>query len=223
MRALPPRHSGGCSRPERHPYGAAVPLLGLDCDNGGEFINAQLFRWCEQEAITFTRSRPFRKNDNCFVEQKNWPVVRQQVGYPRCDAPDELDALRELYRQLRLYVNFFQPQMKLLSKTRKGAKVSKSFDVARTPYQRVLASPHVSEEYKEKCNAPVCDLQIEGTLRATYLELNPVQLKRAIIRCQDSLIELAQSKTKERKEVTAPLDHPFRDTFSPRVRYGRTS
>jgi hypothetical protein len=112
------RPSGGCSRPcwtsaECLPF----PLLGLDCDNGGEFINVELFRYCEQEGITFTRSRPYRKNDNCFVEQKNWPVVCQQVGYHRYDTSAELDALRDLYRYLRLYVNFFQPQMKLVSKS----------------------------------------------------------------------------------------------------------
>lgn len=109
------------------------PLLGLDCDNGGEFINVELFGWCEAEGITFTRTRPYRKNDNCFVEQKNWPVVRQQVGYLRYDTPDELAALGGLYAHLRLYVNFFQPQMRLVAKTRCGAKVSKTFDVARTP------------------------------------------------------------------------------------------
>ena len=86
------------------------PLLGLDSDNGSEFINHQLHRYCEAERITFTRSRPYRKNDNCFVEQKNWPVVRQQVGYARYDTPAEVHALTELYRHLRLYVNFFQPR-----------------------------------------------------------------------------------------------------------------
>jgi hypothetical protein len=88
------------------------PLLGLDSDNGSEFINNQLYRWCMDQEITFTRSRPQRKNDNCFVEQKNFPVVRQQVGYLRYDTPAELDVLTELYTHLRLYVNFFQPQMR---------------------------------------------------------------------------------------------------------------
>jgi hypothetical protein len=127
------------------------PLLGLDCDNGGEFINIELLRYCEAEGITFTRSRPFRKNDNCFVEQKNWPVVRQQVGYLRYETEAELKALRALYKHLRLYVNFFQPQMKLLSKERNGSKVKKTFDLAKTPY--------VNEEAKR-------------TLKKTYLRLN---------------------------------------------------
>jgi hypothetical protein len=125
------------------------PLLGLDSDNGSEFINNQLFRYCLDRGITFTRSRPYRKNDNCYVEQKNWPVVRQQVGYARYDTPEALEVLRELYRVLRLYVNFFQPQMKLRSKTRQGARVTRRFDEARTPYQRALESPWVAVEGKD--------------------------------------------------------------------------
>ena len=85
------------------------PLLGVDSDNGAEFINQHLRRYCEQEEITFTRSRPYRKNDNCFVEQKNYSVVRRHVGYGRYDNPVELALLNQLYGQLRLYVNFFLP------------------------------------------------------------------------------------------------------------------
>jgi len=177
------------------------PLLGLDCDNGSEFINFELFSWCAERGITFTRSRPYRKNDNCFVEQKNWPVVRQQVGYLRYDTPMELEVLAELYSHLRLYVNFFQPQMKLVSKTREGASVTKRYDTARTPYQRVLASQDVSSEAKE-------------ALTDTYLGLNPAELKRAIGRCQDRLIEMAKTKPQNRKEVGVPPDHPFRKTVS---------
>lgn len=167
------------------------PLLGLDCDNGSEFINVELFRYCQAEGITFTRSRPYRKNDNCFVEQKNWPVVRQQVGYLRYDTDQELEALRELYGHLRLYVNFFQPQMRLISKTRRGAQVRRTFDVAMTPCQRVLASPHVEDRAKRE-------------LRRTYLSLNPAQLKRDIGRCQDRLIEITKVKSESAKEVRTP-------------------
>ncbi len=189
--------------------GLPFPLLGLDSDNGSEFINTELFGWCEQKEITFTRSRPYRKNDNCFVEQKNWPVVRQSVGYARYDTPAELEVLSELYGHLRLWVNFFQPQMKLVSKTRRGAVVSKRFDVARTPYRRVLDSSHVGEQAKAE-------------LTATYLELNPAELKRQIGRCQDRLLELARTKPERGREVTPPPDHPFRETFSWRQR-SRTS
>ena len=177
------------------------PLRGLDSDNGAEFINAHLFAWCEEQQITFTRSRPYRKNDNCFVEQKNWPVVRQQVGYGRYDTPAELEVLRELYGHLRLYVNFFQPQMKLVAKTRHGAKVRKRFDTARTPYQRVLDSPQVSPQAKR-------------ALTRTYRELNPAELKRQIGSCQDRLIELAASKPELGKEVGYPPGHPFKRDFS---------
>jgi hypothetical protein len=175
---------------------ASLPflLLGLDSDNGSEFINDQLFRYCAERRITFTRSRPYRKNDNCFVEQKNWPVVRQNVGYARYDTPEELKALNELYAHLRLYVNFFQPQMKLVSKTRRGAKVIKRFDKARTPYRRVLASPQVSEEVK-------C------ALTRTYLELNPAELKRQITACQSRLLEVNRTKPDQGKEVRRPR-HP---------------
>jgi hypothetical protein len=187
------------------------PLLGLDSDNGAEFINNELFRYCMERGITFTRSRPYRKNDNCFVEQKNWPVVRQQVGYLRYDTPSELAVLRELYAHLRLYVNFFQPQMKLVSKTRRGAKVTKRYDTARTPYQRVLGSPHVSEESKR-------------ILTRTYLSLNPAGLKRDIGRCQERLLGLGAAKPHDqRKEVGAPPNHPWRHVAVSPKEASRTS
>ena len=176
------------------------PLRGIDCDNGGEFINVELFDWCEARGITFTRSRPNRKNDNCFVEQKNWPVVRQQVGYLRYDTAQELACLRELYSHLRCYINFFQPQMKLVSKVREGSKVTKRYDVPRTPFRRVLEIQDIPGEVKE-------------ALTETYRSLNPAELKRAIGRCQDRLIALAKTKT-PRKEVNRPPDHPGRRTMS---------
>jgi hypothetical protein len=190
---------------------ASLPfaLLGLDSDNGSEFINVELFGWCEQNGITFTRSRPYRKNDNCFVEQKNWPVVRQNVGYARYDTPEELQVLRELYGHLRLWVNFFSPQMKLVSKTRRGAVVSKRFDRARTPYRRVLDSPEVPHGAKDR-------------LTELYLQLNPAELKRQIARCQDRLLELTKTKPERGREVSPPPDHPFRQPFSWRQR-SRTS
>lgn len=162
------------------------PLLGLDSDNGAEFINDQLFRWCGTNQITFTRSRPYRKNDNCFVEQKNFPVVRQQVGYVRYDTDAELAVLDQLYGHLRLFVNFFQPQMRLQSKTRQGAKVTKSYDRAATPYRRALASPEVSEVAKAE-------------LTRIHLGLNPLTLRREIGALQDRLLEI--NRTKEPKEV----------------------
>ncbi|NJM94752.1 MAG: transposase family protein [Cytophagales bacterium] len=102
------------------------PLRGLDTDNGSEFINFVLFDYCQAENITFTRSRPYKKNDQAHVEEKNGSVVRRMVGYDRYEGQEAQSALKTLYQSLRLYVNFFQPSMKLLSKKRDGAKVSKN-------------------------------------------------------------------------------------------------
>lgn len=162
------------------------PLAGIDSDNGAEFINHELYRYCQQRRITFTRSRSERKNDGCYVEQKNWSVVRRAVGYLRYDTDAELAVLQELYGHLRLWVNFFCPQMKLKEKTRQGARVTKRYDVARTPYQRVLASPKVSAKAK-------------ATLTRQYQTLNPAQLKRDIGRCQDQLLK--EAKLKEDRRV----------------------
>ncbi|MFZ3121970.1 MAG: DDE-type integrase/transposase/recombinase [Thermodesulfovibrionales bacterium] len=106
------------------------PLLGIDSDNGSEFINHHLLRFCKEGKITFTRSRSYRKNDSCFVEQKNYSIVRRSVGYYRYDTEEELKTINELYGYLRLYTNFFQPVMKLIEKTRIGSKVQKKYDRA---------------------------------------------------------------------------------------------
>lgn len=116
------------------------PLLGIDSDNGSEFLNAHLVRWCEQEQLTFTRSRPYWKNDQAHVEQKNWSVVRRLLGYDRYETEAELALLQRVYRWLRLWTNHWQPVLKLLGKERAGAKVRKRYDVAQTPYRRVLAT-----------------------------------------------------------------------------------
>ena len=157
------------------------PVLGIDSDNGSEFINHHLMRFCTEHSITFTRSRPYRKNDNCFVEQKNWSVVRRTLGYYRYDTEQELRLIEELYRSLRLYTNFFQPSMKLSTKTRIGAKVSKTYDHPLTPYQRTLNHVTVSEERKQ-------------LLRNQYQLLNPAELKRTITRLQNKLFSLAEKK-----------------------------
>jgi hypothetical protein len=154
------------------------PLLGIDSDNGGEFINAHLLRYCQDERITFTRSRAYRKNDSCYIEQKNYTVVRRAVGYARYDTPQQLCLLNELYSHLRLYTNYFQPVMKLLSKERQGAKVKKKYDEPKTPYQRVLSSPTVAANVKRR-------------LKQEYTRLNPAQLKREITRLQRKLFKLA--------------------------------
>jgi hypothetical protein len=153
-------------------------LLGLDSDNGSEFINDDLKRYCEREHITFTRCRPYKKNDQAYVEQKNWTAVRQNVGYDRYEGPAACAALNALYEPLRLYLNFFQPVMVLVEKIRDGAKVTKRYDVAQTPYQRVLAAPEVPEAAKER-------------LRQLYPTLNPAALLRQIQSRQADLWKLA--------------------------------
>jgi hypothetical protein len=116
------------------------PLRGLDTDNGTEFITAELLAYCEQEQITFTRGRAHHSNDQCYVEQKNGQIVRQVVGYDRFTGELAYRQMTELYRALRLYVNCFQPSMKLHAKQREGSKVSRRYEAAQTPVQRVLAA-----------------------------------------------------------------------------------
>jgi len=142
-------------------------LMGLDSDNGGEFINHHLYEYCRREGIVFTRSRSYKKNDSCHVEQKNWSIVRRLIGYDRYSSRKALEALNRVYNLLRLYVNFFQPVMKLVSKTRNGAKVRKVYDVARTPYQRLVGSGVLTQVQKQE-------------LAAIYHGLNPIAMLNEI-------------------------------------------
>jgi hypothetical protein len=143
------------------------PLLGIDSDNGGEFINDLLYRYCLNEKITFTRSRPYQKNDQAHVEQKNWSVVRHTVGYDRWETEQELALLESIYDDLRLYINFFQPSLKLIAKERIGNQTRKRYDPAKTPYQRVIDRNDIS-------------LQAKARLMNLYLHLNPADLRRLI-------------------------------------------
>lgn len=143
------------------------PLLGIDSDNGGEFINDILYRYCLKEQITFTRSRPYRKNDQAHVEQKNWSVVRHLIGYDRLESEEELILLHAIYEDLRLYVNFFQPVLKLIGKEQVDGKTIKRYDRAITPFRRVLASQLVS-------------IEVKASLTALYFQLNPVTLRNRI-------------------------------------------
>lgn len=142
--------------------------LGLDSDNGSEFINIHLFNYCQKENIEFTRARPNRKNDNAYIEQKNWTHVRKLVGYQRLETIKQLKALNDLYaNELRLYKNFFCPTMKLISKERIGSKIIKKRESAKTPYQRLMESSQIT-------------LEVKVQLKATYDRLNPVKLKQII-------------------------------------------
>lgn len=157
------------------------PIKGIDSDNGSEFINHHLVRWCQEHKLTFTRSRSGNKNDGAHVEEKNWSVVRKAVGYHRYDTPAEQDLLNRLYGLLRLQNNFFSPSQKLIEKHRHGAKVTKRYDTAQTPYQRVLADPNVTKKTK-------------AALTRQYKQLNPAQLRRDILDLQDELLATVRAK-----------------------------
>lgn len=168
---------------KRYPY----PWKGAHSDNGTEFINWHLLRYCEREKLEFSRSRPYKKNDNCLVEQKNWTHVKKFVGYLRYDTREELAILNDLYRnEMRLYKNFFQPVMKLVSKVRVGGKIHRKYDTAKTPYLRVMGSKEVSTKTKRE-------------LTKTYESLNPAELKRTIDRKLDMLYKTYQQKMKASK------------------------
>lgn len=147
------------------------PLRGLDPDNGSEFINWQLYRYCLGEQIDFTRGRPYCKNDNAHIEQKNWTHVRKIFGYKRRETENELEIMNDLYEnEIRLYKNFFMSNVKLIEKKRIGQydeKIKRIYDRAKTPYQRALECEQVSEEIKQK-------------LRKQYDALNPADLRRRI-------------------------------------------
>jgi hypothetical protein len=165
------------------------PLLGINSDTGSEFINAHLLRYCKREKITFTRCREGRKNDNCYVEQKNYTAVRQTVGYFRYDTEKELQLLNRIYSIWRLYANFFLPQMKLVEKIREGSKVRKRHDRAQTPYARILASKQVSPQVKRR-------------LKKQYASLNPAKLRRDMLKLQHRLHKLAASKRRHQTTNT---------------------
>jgi hypothetical protein len=161
-------------------------LLGLDSDNGSEFLNAHLVRYCTQEELTFTRSRPYWKNDQAHVEQKNWSVVRKLVGYGRYESEAALAQLNRVYDLLRIWTNFWQPSLKLIAKERDDAtgKTRKKYDAAQTPYRRLLASG-------------VLDATQEQALAETFAASRPVALRRQLAAAVEQLGRL-QERPNER-------------------------
>jgi hypothetical protein len=143
------------------------PLRGVDCDNDSAFINGTLLRYCQEQEITFTRCRPYKKNDQAFVEQKNGAVVRQLIGYRRYTSQAAATLLEAIYDDLHHYVNFFQPVQKLTCKERRGARLYKKYDQAQTPHQRAMGSSAVSAACKIR-------------LQHTFTTLNPAALRRQI-------------------------------------------
>ena len=150
------------------------PILGIDTDNGSEFINADLIEYCEKKKITFTRGRAYKKNDQCYVEQKNGIVVRQIVGYDRFEGQHAYKQLTELYRAVRLYVNFYQPSMKLKKKCRISSKLKKTYYPAQTPFQRLKYTEHAKNKIIKK-------------LDSINHALDPVRLLKQIQVLQDAL------------------------------------
>jgi hypothetical protein len=172
-----------------------MPLLGLDSDNGSEFINQSLYDYCRRNGITFTRSRSYKKNDSCHVEQKNWSVVRRVIGYDRFNSKAAYETLGNVYTLLRLYINFFQPVLKLVGKTRNGAKVRKTYDTAQTPYQRLLKSDVLTEDKKRE-------------LANIYGALNPVTLLKQIRQEVEHLWTLAERQPGKTRSVTGIMTQP---------------
>ncbi len=155
------------------------PLIELHPDNGSEFINHNLFQYCKDTHLAMTRSRAGRKNDNCYVEQKNFDTVRKLVGYARFATPEAVEALNELYRVQGQLQNFIYPSQKLIEKTRRGAKVVKKYDRLKTPAQRLLGRKDIPRSVKK-------------AVRRHHSSLNPLRLAHEVATLQDTVAALAE-------------------------------
>ncbi|MDR6688315.1 transposase InsO family protein [Arthrobacter sp. 1088] len=173
------------------------PVIGIDSDNGGEFINNQLFDFCQDQRITFTRSRPYNKNDGAHVEQKNWSRVRELVGYLRYDTPAELELLNQIWELDRIFTNYLLPQQKLVSKVRVGAKVSKRHDAPATAHRRTAAAPDVS---------PMALIRMD----TEYQKVRPAALSRQILSLTRRLETLSTAKQ------PAPVKPPVNEDWNRR-------
>jgi hypothetical protein len=158
-----------------------IPLQGLHSDNDSSFLNEPLQSWCASQGIPYSRARPYHSNDTCYVEQKNFNIVRQAVGYARYETEEEVALIAKLYDNLRLLINFFYPSMKLLEKKRVNGRIRKRYDQPRTPARRLL-----------DCEA--LPAQIHRALRQELRELDPFVLKNRISRLQTQLLALVRSK-----------------------------
>ena len=164
-------------------------LLGIHPDNGTNLLNYLLYGYTQEEKIEYTRSRPYKKNDNCFVEQKNSTHIRQVIGYLRHDTKEEMNIINDLYHnELRLYKNFFQPVMKLKSKERIHGKIHRKYEEAKTPYHRLMESDQIKQETKD-------------ALKKIYDSLNPAELKRKIDMKLNNLYKAYQKKNNSKVDV----------------------
>jgi len=158
------------------------PVLGFDCDNGSEFLNWHLLKYFtkRKKPVQYTRSRPYYKNDNAHIEEKNWTIVRQYLGYNRFEKAELADELNDLYTfQWRLFMNFFVPSSKLVLKQRSGSKVIKRYDKPKTPYHRVMESPKVSDKSKTK-------------LKIMFKSLDPFKLQQEI---KEKVVKILKQST----------------------------
>lgn len=162
-------------------------IVHLHPDNGSEFINHNLKKYCDEHGIELSRSRPEKKNDNCYVEQKNFDTIRKLVGYARYSTPEALAALNELYRVHGLLQNYLLPSQKLIKKTRVGSRVKKIYDTFQSPADRLIAHPKISEEVKER-------------VRETKATLNPLCLADETARLQRALLALADRPMVQKRE-----------------------
>jgi hypothetical protein len=153
-------------------------IKGIDSDNGSEFINNHFLTYCNTNDLVFTRGRPHEKNDGCYIEEKNWSVVRRFSGYYRFEGQRAVDVLNMMYDLLALYINYFMPSQKLVSKMRDGAHVSRKHDKGLTPYRRIMADESISQEVKDK-------------LTATFEKLDVYDLRYQIACLQDELKKMA--------------------------------
>jgi len=167
------------------------PLRGVDSDNGSEFINWHLKRWCDQRQIQLTRGRPYKKDDNAHVEQKNWTHVRKLLGWERYDSREAVAAINDLYRnELRLWLNLYLPSVKLVEKVRVGSKLRRRYDAARTPLERVAASPQALPERVAE-------------FRRLMKSLDPFELGRRIDRKLQGIYKLANRRLSPKKLTPA--------------------
>lgn len=185
-------------------------LRGIDSDNGSEFINAHLFNFCQQrpkdQSVQFTRSRPYKKDDNAHVEQKNWTHVRKLLGWQRYDTAEALEMINTLYQKLRIFQNLFQPSMKLSRKIRKGSRVMRRYDQPATPLERMLESAEKTSQLQ--------------ALKSMAKNTDPFELSRHIDRQLDCLYNLKaeQSPLREKTPLTEPKPGPQKPSLpSPRV------
>jgi hypothetical protein len=172
------------------------PLRELHTDNGVEFLNEVIYPYCRQHGVTLSRGRAYKKNDQAYVEQKNWLLVRRVVGYDRYATRGAQEALNSLYRWLTLQANFYQPVRKLVEKQRQGAKVTKRYDRAQTPYQRLIASR-------------VLETEVEEALGGLYQSLNPLQIQRQIEQGLEELWSLAEAARDSKRIKRRPASVPF--------------